>query len=155
MVDFVHIWNADILAGDWLLEAPGIADDADLRTSVIISLFTDRLAQPDDALPDDTTNRRGWWADTETDLIGSRLWLLSREKRIEPVRQRAIDYSREALQWLIDDGVARAVDVDAEWSGLDRLDILVTVYRNDGRSIEMRLEWVWNQLTGAPTTATP
>lgn len=152
MVDFVHIWSADVLAGDWLLATPGLADDADLRTAVIVSLFTDRLAKADDRLPDDTTQRRGWWADSDADgLIGSRLWLLCREKRTEQTRQRAIEYCKEALQWLIDDGVARAVEVEAQWNGIDRLDLLVTVSRNDGRAIELRLDWVWDQLTGTRT----
>ena len=147
MVDFVHIWSPDTLSGDWLLEPPELANDADLRTAVIISLFTDRLALPDDPLPDYAGTRRGWWADNDNDgLIGSRLWLLCREKRQEVVRQRAIEYSKEALRWLIEDGVARAVDVLAEWNGVDRLDLLVTIDRNTGQTVRVKLDWVWNQI---------
>ncbi|TXH38776.1 MAG: hypothetical protein E6Q98_02960 [Rhodospirillaceae bacterium] len=154
MVDFVHTWSPEILAGDWLLVAPGLADDADLRTAVIISLFTDRLARPDDVIPDGTADRRGWWADNDDDgLIGSRMWLLSREKTLESVRQRAIEYSTEALQWLIDDGVAQQVGVDASFSGIDRLDLVITVYSNSGQSTEIRFDWVWDQINGLRTDA--
>jgi phage gp46-like protein len=47
------------------------------------------------------------------DQIGSRLWLLSRELQVQEVVRRAHDYAVEALQWLIEDGHARKVDVRA------------------------------------------
>ena len=50
---------------------------------------------------------------TDGDRTGSRLWLLSREKTLPEVLRRAHDYAFEALIWLVDDGIARAVDVDA------------------------------------------
>lgn len=153
MVDFSHTWSAAALSGDWLLEPPGLSAEADLRTAVIISLMTDRLALTDDRLPDEATTRRGWWADTgtpglEVGNIGSRLWLLCREKRTEDVRRRAIEYSREALRWLIEDGIAKSIEVEAEWNGVDRLDLLITIFRNDGEPIRQRLDWVWDQLNG-------
>ena len=147
MVDFVHIWSAEILAGDWLFEAPSLADGQDLRTSVIISLFTDRQARPDDIIPDGSDDRRGWWADNPTDTnIGSRLWLLSREKRLESVRVRAIEYARESLQWLIDDRVASSIDIEAAWHGLDRLDLGVIINRTSGKIEAYRFDWVWQQI---------
>jgi len=86
----------------------GTAIDEGLRTAVIISLFSDRRAEADDALPDGGDDRRGWWGDiypqAEADRIGSRLWLLSREKQLPAVLKRAETYAREALQWLVDDG---------------------------------------------------
>ena len=106
------------LAGDFeLIEGDLALDDDGLTTAVIISLFTDRRAAPDDPLPDDGDDRRGWWADAfpaiEGDAIGSKLWLLSREKEVPAVAQRAREYAAEALQWLIDDGLATRIDVDA------------------------------------------
>ena len=41
------------------------------------------------------------------------LWLLAREKRTPAVLARAELYVREALQWLVDDGVASAIAVAA------------------------------------------
>lgn len=66
------------------LENGDIKQADGLDTAVIISLFTDRRALEDDATPDFTENRRGWWGDTydaQQRPIGSRLWLLSREKQ--------------------------------------------------------------------------
>jgi phage gp46-like protein len=46
--------------------------------------------------------------------FGSRLHLLQRSKNTNRTAQLAIDYSKEALAWLIDEGKAQAVDVYAQ-----------------------------------------
>ena len=43
--------------------------DPGLETSILISLFSDRLADIEDLLPDNTGERRGWWGDTSTDIL--------------------------------------------------------------------------------------
>jgi len=172
MVDFVTIWSPDTLSGDWMVVPPSLESDADLATAVIISLFSDRLANADDPIPDAGNtaqpDRRGWWGDTDVavdaaeqavsgNLIGSRLWLLSREKRTETTRQRAETYGKEALQWLIDDGVAQAADVSASWAaasgnGFDRLNLVATITRNSGQVVQLQYDWAWQQI-GAPNAA--
>lgn len=96
-----------------------ITTDSGLRTNVIYSLYTDRRANPDDELPDNSDNRRGSWQDqyldTPGDLEGSRLWLLHRSKKTSTVLRRAKEYAEEALQWLIDDGVAKQISVTTTW----------------------------------------
>ena len=172
MVDFVTVWSPDTLSGDWAILPPSLESDADLDTAVIISLFTDRLANPDDPIPDAngsvTPDRRGWWGDqaptvndsgtaTVDNRIGSRLWLLTREKRLPKVLQDARTYAEEALQWLIDDGVAAAVDVSSSWAapsgnGFDRLNLIITITRNDGSVVTQQYDWAWQQL-GASNAA--
>ena len=100
---------------DLALEDGELAADEGLQTAVILSLFTDRLADDDDRLPDGGNDRRGWWADAYNERPhGSRLWLLSREKTEEAVLRRAKTYAEEALAWLIEDGIAAEVVVEAE-----------------------------------------
>ncbi len=58
--------------------------------------------------------------------LGSRLWLLAREKQLPAVMRKAEAYARQALQWLIDDGIAASVSVTASspqrgWLWLDIL----------------------------------
>ena len=92
---------------DALLSGP-LADlqgDDGLMTAVIISLFTDARAHDDDPLPDErvgvSSDRRGWWGDCLPDAqgeqtlesIGSRLWLLWREKDLDSVVARARQYA--------------------------------------------------------------
>lgn len=151
MADFRTAWDSENTRGDWIMRGASLGADADLETAVLISLFTHRRARPDDVLPDGAEDRRGWWADTDAEEgeIGSRLWLLHREKQSAQTRNRAVAYAREALQWLIDDGVARQVDVQAEWAELGRLDMQITVWRADGRAFERRFESVWQQIAGS------
>ena len=101
---------------DYAMNGFLLADDDGLATAVIISLWTDRQANADDPLPAGS-DRRGWWGDelgTERgDKIGSRLWLNDSAKQLAAVLVQDRAYAAEALQWLIDDGVASAVDVAA------------------------------------------
>jgi len=124
--------------------------EAVLETAIIISLFTDRLADEDDVIPDGTNDRRGYWGDglslINADKIGSRLWLLSREKQLTNVLRRAEEYADEALSWLLDDGVAKAVMVTATnprdgWLNLD-IDIV------NPDSTTLRFSYIWRALNG-------
>ena len=103
---------------DFALDQLGLVEDDGLDTSVILSLFVDRRANDDDVLPGDPNDKRGWWADAfpvaPGDKIGSRLWLLNREKQMASVLDRAQEYAQEALQWMLDDGVASSVVCDAQ-----------------------------------------
>lgn len=134
--------------GDWVFVGPDMAEDDGLNTAVIVSLFTDRRANPDDALPDGTDDRRGWWGDAfpdvDGDRIGSRLWLLSREKQLPSVLQRAQQYAEEALAWLVEDGIASAVNVVAETVKPDTLGLGIEIRRAGKPPIQFRFESFWN-----------
>ena len=122
-----------------------------LVRAVIISLFTWRRAHDDDVLPNAGMSRMGWWGDSfppvANDRIGSRLWLLARSKLTDSTAQQAQDYAEEALQWLIDDGVAARVDVSATRMGLSTLALTCTVLNRSG-AVMARLQFanLWNFL---------
>ena len=110
MSDISSWWNADTLRTDWMAGNGDLLSGDDLQSAIMISLFTDRLAHSDDDYDDEY--RRGWWADTGTDgFIGSRLWLLRRQKLTTQVAKKAEDYAREALAWLITDGVVSDIQI--------------------------------------------
>lgn len=142
------------LRGDWLIEPPGLAADHDLETAVLLSLFTDDSAHVDDVIPDGADDRRGWWGNwerPEAGALGSRLWLLSREKSTDDVRRRAEEYAAEALQWLLDDGVAASVDVVATYLEIgpvppQTLAVQIAITRSDGTVFDRRYAWAWEQL---------
>lgn len=118
-----------------------------LVRAVVMALFTWRRAEADDPVEG---QRWGWWGDNvaeqQGDRIGSRLWLLAREKLTTSTVQRAIQYAREALTHLVDDGVASRVTVEAERQGIDMLAMRVVVYRVDGTQLDLRFANVWSQL---------
>jgi len=120
------------LGCDLQLADSDLLTDDSLLTAVIISLFTDRQADPGDELPAGGNDRKGWWGDTTLpggkDKIGSRLWLLKREKQLPSVLARAKEYAEEALAWLVTDGhvLAVGVTVTAPARGLWLLTVRLT-----------------------------
>lgn len=128
MTDAALHFDAEAGHFDLALDGVDLARDGGLQSAVIVSLFSDRLAGADDALPTSADDRRGWWADHyASDPIGSRLWLLSREKMLPAVAQAAEAYARESLKWLLDTGIAKNVDVSASLSPPNRLRLLVNI----------------------------
>ena len=145
---------------DWSLVGPDLSTDQGLETAVIISLFTDRLAQPDDQIPDGSNDRRGWWGDlplgdegdtAQPDYIGSRLWLLERGKATVQTAALAQGYCVEALQWMLDDGVAQSVTCTTKWLGIDRLGIALLIARlgPNGTIVNHQFDYVWTPTLSA------
>lgn len=115
----------------------------DLPRAVLNSLFSWGRAEASDE-----KEHQGWWADTYAEVpgdhFGSRLWLLRRAKLTDETLLRAKEYARESLVWLLDDGVASDVEVEAVRGGLDRLDLMVTIRKPGDKSIAMRFQDVWS-----------
>lgn len=144
MSDTTTVWVPELGRGDWVLEGADLRTGDDLITAVLISLFTDRVANADDEIPDGTGDPRGWWGDAgETYPVGSRLWLLQREKQTAETAARAKDYIAEALQWLLDDGVVARFDIDTTWIAYGRLGAQVVANRIDGSVVAMNFASVW------------
>lgn len=141
-IDFDH-------GADLALEQFALAADDGLETAVILSLFTDARASDDDPLPFGESDRRGWWADAfpsvDRDRIGSRLWLLRREKQTQDTLNRAREYAEEALAWLIADGVARSVEVESFIVRNGVLGLSVVIQRPDASIARFRYETLWNR----------
>lgn len=140
MPDITTIWDVQNNRGDWQLAGGQLSAGDDLVTSVLNLLFTDRQANPDDVLPDGTTDRRGWWADP---TLGSRLWLLDRAKQTQDTLNRAQLYITEALQPLIDQGIAARIDVATSWARAEFLQANVTIYRADGTKVALNFPNLW------------
>jgi len=118
-----------------------------LRDAVWISIFSDRRADEDEPVPDeagDPQYRGGWWADTYSgEEFGSRLWLLNRSNVTQETVNRARDYAAEAIQWLVDDGLAARVDVAAERFGDNGIALSVVVSKADGATEAIRFPDLW------------
>jgi phage gp46-like protein len=142
---------------DWLLLSNGTLDETQaLATAVIVALGTDRLADVNDELPDpDSTDRRGWWADMDADVIwngwpiGSRLWLLHREKITSAAAQRGSTmtrikfYIQEALQPFIDRRLATSMEVVVTRLDTQRITALVRLFRGPKTAVELQYQILW------------
>lgn len=121
-----------------------------LSSAVWMSLFTDRIAQQDDVMPNGEQDKRGWWGDTYAMRpIGSRLWLLGREKQVPETARRAEEYAQEALVWLVEDGVAKSVTVVAEWVKRGQLLLNSEILKHDGS--RHRYQHIWSEHAVATT----
>jgi len=134
---------------DFGLDELGLETDDGLETAVVLSLFTDRRAGDADELPPGSSDRRGWWgdsfADDEGDQMGSRLWLLKREKQLPAGLARAREYAEEALRWLLDDQVASSVSVVASNPRDGILGLKVSITRlGSNAPVTFRFESAWS-----------
>ena len=153
--DIKLIWNADTQEADIDFVDEDLVRENGLESAVIMSLFTDRRAKEDDTL-DDKNDLRGWWADrldvdANDDKIGSRIWLLERSKTTNQTTVKLKEYILEALDWMVEDGVAMKVDAEVERQGdpgNDRLAFSVTIYKIDGNNETYKFDDLWNNQMG-------
>lgn len=128
----------------------GMAQEDPLIRAAIVSLFTWRRANADDITEG---QKMGWWGDltaeVANDRIGSRLWLLSREKMLPATINRAREYAQEALAWMVEDGLASRIDVQAERFGATGIALAATIYRSDGKATSLRFDNVWETIRNA------
>lgn len=146
MTDIALHWSNDSFSGDIAVVNGGLDTDDGLRTAMLISLFTDARALADDPLPDDGADPRGWWGNAFSPVpgreLGSRLWLLEREKLTAATVERARDYAASALAWLKEDGIVSALAVQAARIGNQMIALKVTVDRPEGPSRQV-YDFVW------------
>lgn len=120
---------------DLVLAGGDLAIDEGLESAVLVSLFTDRRARE---LPQGETDPRGFWAEDTDDRWGSLLWTLARGKLTPENVERARSYAREALAWLVEDGILERVEADVS-AGASFLALEVRLVR--GRATRWPAAW--------------
>lgn len=61
--------------------------------------------------------RRGWWGSAVLGYEqGSKLWLLSQARKTEENRLLSEEYASKCVQWLLDDNIAREINVISEFT---------------------------------------
>lgn len=161
-IRIVNVTSLEGIWADWLMTPTLALDEREELVNVVkVALLTDRLASPDDVLPDpDSTDRRGWWGDLDAGLIwngwpiGCKNWLLARAKitgsgaKEGATTTRVEEYIRAALQPLVERRICSAFRVKAERKGLERIDATVVVYRGPRVEIELRFQNLWREIEG-------
>lgn len=156
MTDIKVRWNTELMTGDLLFTNNDLVTDDGLATAVLISWFTDQLAADDDEIPNanndqEFIDKRGWWGDlinpdVEGDQIGSKLWLLDRSKTTEDNLTLAEEYGAQALEWMVDDGVAKDIEVTAERiqvNGTEVLALATEITKVDGNKLNLTFDPLW------------
>lgn len=147
-MDIETFWDAINGQGNWRLHGDGqLEAEHDLKTAAMLSLFTWRRANPDDVLPDPNSQPMGCWMDVLRGRpLGSRLWLLRREKQTAEVVARAKEYAEESLRWLVDDGVCASIEVTTGIVLMGVLGMHVVFIRPSGQVVKFQFEFAWANL---------
>lgn len=144
-MDLRLAFDTTTLTGDLAFTGGDLEQEQSLHSAVVLSLFTDARLPDDQPLPPGESWRRGVWFDgldgDAADRFGSLLWLLLGEKQTEATRLRAIAYSHDALAWMIRDGVARQIEVTAEWQRTGMLLLGIDLHRPNGTASRFDLFW--------------
>lgn len=115
-----------------------------ITTSLQMSLLTDSRADSSEVA--EPLLRRGWIGDTTPivagHLIGSKLWLYEQSRATLATLNGVRTAAREALQWMLDRGVADNITVTTEVAGTG---ILLTAVVNIGQSTITRYFNLWNK----------
>lgn len=146
-VDATLLPREGALELDLLLVLGDLEHETTLRTAVLLSIFCDARATPDELRRHGGDDARGYWGDVlalvEDDEWGSKLWLLLRESQTAETLNRAKRYLEDALAWIIEDGIARTVSVITAWYGQGRMKITIQSTKPDG--VPSRFDFVWQQ----------
>ncbi|AWP55660.1 hypothetical protein CGSHi3655_00025 [Haemophilus influenzae 3655] len=138
MSDLSIMWKDG--EGDVVSLDSALLTDDSLTNAIVISLFTDARVD----------NQRGWWGndfnqnEEKQVEMGSRLWTLARSKQLADVLDDAQAYAEQALQWLIDDGHALAIDVMATNPEQSVLLLSVVVTLPNGQTEQRTFSAVWS-----------
>jgi phage gp46-like protein len=152
---------------DWSMLSTGVLDETqELANYVKVALMTDRLSDPDEIRPDlDSDDRHGWWGDWQAQEIwngwpiGCKNWLLLRAKINDyPSMEgdtvfRAENYTREALQPLVEMRICTAIDVHAYRVGRERIDVRIICYRGNQPEVALLFQNLWEQLIITPVNS--
>ncbi len=147
--DVKIIFNSETLTGDVFYEFGDLTREEGLITAVLISLYTDRRASSGDVI-DNPEDKKGWWGDLVPDTgdrIGSKLWQYSRSKTTQDTLVKVKKILKECLQWMIDDGVAKKIEVTTERFGTvgnDKLGAIIKIYRRkEDESLTIKFDDLW------------
>lgn len=153
-------WDNDTLLADWTLASPtetgnvgGLQAQHALHTAIILSLFTWKRAETYEVdVKGRSADMRGWWGDA-VDIqqyeqpLGSKLWLIYRERLNETIARRAVDYANEALTPLVTQGAIASFTVDYEMDQIKGLlGLIIRCFSHDGtRVYDQRFSRIWRQ----------
>ena len=128
---------------DFQLDETGDIETEDFfDTSILMSLFCERRASANE-MPV-SHYRRGWIGNESTPSfeIGSKVWLFEQSRLTRSTLNGINSVVKEALQWMIDDGIALEISVSSELSQNNSIAIEVTISRPNSK-VDKRYFELW------------
>lgn len=128
----------------------------DLSTAILVSLLTDaRADETQVAVPE---YRRGWIGNAVPPIdgfeLGGLLWLVDTARATQGTMNIAASFARDALQWLLDQGIAADIQVQGSITGPREGGLTVTITSPDGTTQTQYIE-LWRRTAFQPTLLPP
>ena len=143
-VDARLVFDPLTLAADVALFEGDLEKENGLGTALLLSLFTDARANDEELARYGGNDPRGFWGDElaafDGDAWGSKLWLLEREVATTETLNRAREYAAAATDWIVLDGIAESIVIDAAYLQRTFLALGVSVKRGGA---DERFAYVW------------
>lgn len=112
------------------------------QSSIVVSLFAD--ARAPESIVQPASKRRGWAGDIirslENRFTGSTLWTLDQARLTSNTLSQAEIAAKDALLWMIEDQIAKEVNVQIEKSNR-QIDITIEIVANDNTIERYNLLW--------------
>ena len=107
-----------------------LANSNNVETAVLISVLDDRRAASSEVF--DPIQRRGWQGNelnADDFQQGSKLWLLAQRRNTIQTKNQAVEYARQSLAWMLNDGIITTLNVTGQNTS-EGVSITVTVGYN-------------------------
>ena len=113
------------------------------ESAVPTSFFSDSRASS--VQVQEAQSRRGWVGNILTvDIdreLGGLLWILDQARINDDTINFARNYARDSLQWMIDDGIARNIQVIVEKEGTSKIEIYTNIINIDNTVTKFVTLW--------------
>ena len=113
------------------------------ETAIPVSLFTDARAPA--VQVQEAKNRRGWTGNIRSiDIgreLGGLLWILDQSRITEDTLNFARSFAQDSLQWLLDDSLARSVEITVEKTDNRAIKIYITIITIDNTVLRYIALW--------------
>jgi phage gp46-like protein len=118
---------------DMQIDGADFASAEGFETAIPLSYFTDSRAPA--VQVQQAEKRRGWvgnilYADIEREL-GGLLWILDQARNTQDTRNLARSFCEGSLKWMIDDGVARSIEIEVVQPNDSEIRILTNITKPD------------------------
>lgn len=123
--------------------------DEGFENLILISLFTDAYVDRKNSYNKES---RGWFGNEVLGFnLGSKLWQLDRSKIDKKTLNLATQYSKDALQWMIDNGMFSKIETLAIKSTTrnNAIDLYVAAYKPDDTIEKYKYSIQWVAQTGS------